>query len=82
MRAIKSILSFSIPLFWWLQIILGIPTIQQRQAMLVAICGPLPRAADVDLQYLGEATPGFVAADLASLVQQAWYAASKQQQVL
>ena len=50
------------------EIVLGLPSESDRQGLLAHLTGPLALAADVALEAIASHTPGFVAADLAALV--------------
>ena len=62
-------------LFVFLQILIGVPRLQQRIDILKVLTRSTPLHNDVDLSLLAETTPGYVGADLESLVQQAHYTA-------
>jgi transitional endoplasmic reticulum ATPase len=50
------------------EIVLGLPADSDRRALLAYLTAPLALAADVALDVVASHTPGFVAADLAALV--------------
>jgi cell division protease FtsH len=60
------------------QVVVGMPDIKEREAILRIHASKIPLAADVDLQRFARATPGMSGADLANLVNEAaLYAARK-----
>ncbi|XP_032218211.2 spermatogenesis-associated protein 5-like protein 1 [Nematostella vectensis] len=59
------------------EVVIGVPSAGQRLDILRAHCKPINLSVDVDLTHLAEITVGYVGADLASLCQQAAFAALK-----
>lgn len=60
------------------QVVVGMPDIKEREAILRIHASKIPLAEDVDLQRFARATPGMSGADLANLVNEAaLYAARK-----
>jgi len=53
------------------QVILDLPDIKDRQAILEVHSKNKPMAKDVDLRKIAERTPGFSGADLANLINEA-----------
>ncbi len=61
--------------FYVLQIFIGIPSHVQRKEILSVLTQDVAVCNDVNLEAVAESTPGYVGADLASLIQQAAYSA-------
>ncbi|XP_060709037.1 spermatogenesis-associated protein 5-like protein 1 isoform X1 [Hemiscyllium ocellatum] len=53
------------------EILIGVPTMSQRQSILKVVTSSMPLRADVDLSWLAEATSGYVGADLTALCREA-----------
>jgi cell division protease FtsH len=59
------------------QVVLEIPDLKEREAILKVHCDKKPLAADVDLKKIAERTAGFSGADLANLLNEAAIATAK-----
>ncbi|XP_076027356.1 ATPase family gene 2 protein homolog B [Genypterus blacodes] len=53
------------------EVIIGAPTVQQREAILAALCERMPVCRSVDLAELAQRTTGCVGADLSALCREA-----------
>ncbi|MDD4902377.1 MAG: ATP-dependent zinc metalloprotease FtsH [Patescibacteria group bacterium] len=62
------------------QVVLEIPDLKEREAILKVHCDKKPLAADVDLKKIAERTSGFSGADLANLLNEAAIATAKADQ--
>jgi cell division protease FtsH len=59
------------------QVVLEVPDLKEREAILKVHCDKKPLAADVDLKKVAERTSGFSGADLANLLNEAAIATAK-----
>ncbi|EIW70123.1 hypothetical protein TREMEDRAFT_68499 [Tremella mesenterica DSM 1558] len=59
------------------EIEMGVPGVEAREQILKVLCTPLKLTGDVDFRWLAKATPGYVGADLTSLVTEAGVIAVK-----
>jgi cell division protease FtsH len=64
------------------QVVLEIPDLKEREAILKVHCDKKPLAADVNLKKIAERTSGFSGADLANLLNEAAIATAKQDKKL
>jgi cell division protease FtsH len=62
------------------QVVLEVPDLKEREAILKVHCGKKPLAADVDLKKVAERTSGFSGADLSNLLNEAAIATAKADQ--
>lgn len=53
------------------EVIIGVPTMQQRAAILSVLCETIPVCASVDMAELAQRTTGYVGADLSALCREA-----------
>ncbi|KAM9861083.1 ATPase family gene 2 protein homolog B [Aulostomus maculatus] len=53
------------------EVIMGAPTLQQREAILCALCERMPLCPNVDMSGLAQRTSGYVGADLSALCREA-----------
>lgn len=53
------------------QVVMELPDIKEREAILAIHAKPIPLAKDADLRNIAERTPGFSGADLANLINEA-----------
>jgi cell division protease FtsH len=60
------------------QVVMDLPDIKEREAILKLHVVKMPQAADVDLRNIAERTPGFSGADLANLVNEAAILAARE----
>ena len=60
------------------QVVMELPDIREREAILGIHARPVPLAPDLDLRNIAERTPGFSGADLANLVNEAAILAARQ----
>jgi cell division protease FtsH len=60
------------------QVVMELPDIREREAILKIHTRAIPLASQVDLRDIGERTPGFSGADLANLVNEAAILAARQ----
>lgn len=54
-----------------LQVVIGAPTAQQRNAILSSLCARMPVCPGVDVAELAQRTTGYVGADLSALCREA-----------
>jgi cell division protease FtsH len=59
------------------QVVLEVPDLKEREAILKVHCDKKPLAADVDMKKIAERTSGFSGADLANLLNEAAIATAK-----
>lgn len=62
------------------QVIMELPDIKEREAILKIHSKKVPMAADVNLRNIGERTPGFSGADLSNLINEAAILATRHDQ--
>ena len=51
------------------QLLVGVPTYEQRRQMLSVLLADLPYSPDLSVTHIAEKTPGYLPADLSSLIQ-------------
>lgn len=56
---------------FFLQVIIGVPTLQQRKAILSVLCMRMPVCPSVNMAELAQRTTGYVGADLSALCREA-----------